>query len=162
MPSDLLTVVALGLAALGLLGSVLPGLPGALLAWLGLLVYNLAGGLSTGRMILLTLATGLTLVALVANILGAQLGARRAGASWWSLLGGVLAIPVGFLIFALPGAIVVPALVVSGIELLRARRVAASVQAGLGFVVGWFLATAIELLIALALLMVLVGQILLR
>ena len=114
----MLTIVLLALGALlmaaGLIGCVLPVLPGPPLSWLGLLLLDLAYG---GEPFSAWFLVGTALLALVATLLDfvvPALGASRAGATragvWGSVAGMILGTiflgPFGMVLGALLGALV--------------------------------------------------------
>ena len=127
-------VVALLMLA-GLIGSALPLLPGTPLILAGALIYAVATSFTpvgVGRLVVL--AT-LAVIGVVLGHVATALGVRGAGGSRWAMLGalggglaGLLVPPVGLLVGPLLGAI--------GVELARTQRLADSVRAGVGAVVG--------------------------
>ena len=86
---------------LGLLGSVLPGLPGVPLIFASALVYAYLTDFEIVGPLVLVLLGLFALLAFVADFLGTTYGARRFGASSWGTVGGA----VGGLIGALAGAL---------------------------------------------------------
>lgn len=83
---------------IGLVGSVLPGLPGVTLIFLSALIYAFLTGLDVvGAPVLLILFVFAT-VAFVADLFATSYGARRFGASNWGTVGGAVGGLVGALI----------------------------------------------------------------
>ena len=127
-------VVAILMLA-GLVGSAVPVLPGTPLIVAGALVYAVATDftpIGIGRLVVLGL---LAVAAAVLAHVAAALGVRGAGGSRWAMVGalvgailGLAAAPAGLLLGPLLGAIVA--------ELVRTHRLATSVRAGIGAVVG--------------------------
>lgn len=123
----------------GVIGTVLPGLPGVPLVFAGML---LAAAVESFRVVSVTvvlLLAGLTLLSLAAEYAATLLGVRRAGASAWAVAGagigavlGVLAGPLGILLGPLLGA--VAGELVARRDLRQAGR--AGVAAWVGFLVG--------------------------
>ena len=82
----------------GLVGSVLPGLPGVTLIFLSALIYAFLTDLEVvGTPVLLILFVFAT-VAFVADLFATSYGARRFGASNWGTVGGAVGGLVGALI----------------------------------------------------------------
>src|ERR687898_1196721 len=82
----------------GLLGSVLPGLPGVTLIFLSALVYAIITDFRTvGAAILLVLFI-FAAIAFVADFVATSYGARRFGASNWGTVGGAIGGIAGALI----------------------------------------------------------------
>lgn len=83
----------------GVLGSVLPGLPGVPLVFLSALVYAYLTGFEVVGGWVVALLGVFALLALVADFIGTSYGARRFGASNWGTVGGM----VGGLVGAVAG-----------------------------------------------------------
>jgi uncharacterized protein len=86
---------------LGLLGSVLPGLPGVPLIFAAVLVYAYVTGFEVVGALVLVLLGLFALLAFVADLLFTTYGARRFGASNWGTIGGAIGALVGALLGAL-------------------------------------------------------------
>ena len=86
---------------LGLLGSVLPGLPGVPLIFAAVLVYAYVTGFEVVGALVLVLLGFFALLAFVADLLFTAYGARRFGASNWGTIGGAIGGLVGALLGAL-------------------------------------------------------------
>src|ERR687890_439064 len=85
-----LLALTLVLMFVGLLGSVLPGLPGVTLIFLSALVYAIITDFRTiGAAILLVLFI-FAAIAFVADFVATSYGARRFGASNWGTVGGAV------------------------------------------------------------------------
>jgi uncharacterized protein len=93
-----LLVLTLVLMFVGLLGSLLPGLPGVTLIFLSALVYaTLTDFRSVGAAILVVLFI-FAAIAFVADFVATSYGARRFGASNWGTVGGAIGGIAGALI----------------------------------------------------------------
>src|SRR5215212_9998009 len=100
-----LLALTLILMFVGLLGSVLPGLPGVPLIFLSALLYAILTDFrSVGAAILVVLGI-FAAIALVADFLATSYGARRFGASNWGTVGGAVGGIVGALIGLIFGTI---------------------------------------------------------
>jgi uncharacterized protein len=123
------------LFAAGLVGSVVPWMPGPPFVLAGAVVWALATDFETlgwGRLAILAALTALSVVLEFATT---AVGARRYGASRWGMLGaivgalvGVFFGPVGLIVGCVAGAV--------GAELVRGSELAASVRSGVGALVG--------------------------
>ncbi len=82
---------------LGLLGSVLPSLPGVPLIFAAALVYAYVTGFEVVGALVLILLGLFALLAFVADFVGTAYGARRFGASNWGMTGGAIGGLVGTL-----------------------------------------------------------------
>lgn len=141
---------------LAAIGSVVPGLPGALFAVLGALVHRwlLPGMLSTWGIGLLL---GLAMLAWLSDALATSLGAKFGGATRSGMLGAALGGFIG-LFFGPPGLLLGPFLGAIGGDLYAKRtELKALVRSGAGATLGVLLALLLRLgLLSLMLLVVLV------
>lgn len=99
-PSDPLLWITLAVIFVGLVGSILPGLPGVPLIFLSALVYGFVTGFEYVGGWVLALLGLLAVLALVADFVATSYGARRFGASWAGTLGGLVGGIIGTLIGA--------------------------------------------------------------
>src|ERR671920_2596288 len=93
-----LLALTLVLMAVGLLGSVLPGLPGVTLIFLSALVYAIITNFRTVGAAILVVLFIFAAIAFVADFVATSYGARRFGASNWGTVGGAIG--------GLPGALI--------------------------------------------------------
>ena len=93
-----LLALTLVLMVVGLLGSVLPGLPGVTLIFLSALVYALLTDFRTVGAAVLVALFIFAALALVIDFVATSYGARRFGASNWGTLGGAIGGIAGALI----------------------------------------------------------------
>lgn len=102
---SMVTLLA-GLAiVLGLLGVIVPVLPGLLLCWVGVLVWALFGGAGPGRWVVLAIATVVALAGTVVKYAWPGRSLKRTGVPTTSLLaGGALGL-VGFFVIPVVGLI---------------------------------------------------------
>lgn len=124
-PTAFYYVIAAVLVVVGLVGTVLPALPGLPLIFAGMLLAAWAGDFQHVGVPMLVLLGLLTLVSLGVDFWATALGAKRVGASrkaiWGAMLGtfaGLFFGPVGLLFGPFAGALVG--------ELLHRRRLGSS------------------------------------
>jgi hypothetical protein len=127
-------VVGLLLAA-GLVGAVVPFVPGTPLILAAAVVHAVATDFTpvgAGRLVILG---ALAAAGAVLSYAAGAVGARRAGGSRWAVAGalaggvvGLAAAPVGLLLGPIVGAVLV--------EIVRTRRPAESLRVGVGTAVG--------------------------
>jgi uncharacterized protein YqgC (DUF456 family) len=129
-------ILASGLIALGLLGTLLPILPGTVIAFAGIVVHKLLLGEASVSWEFVAIAFGITLLTLVIDAWCTWWGARRFGASWKGALGAVLGGLFGLIFFNLPGLILGPIAGAVLFELLDNRSGPEAARAGAGTVVG--------------------------
>jgi hypothetical protein len=97
LPEGTLLVVTLIAMFVGLVGSVLPALPGVTLIFISALVYAFFTGFEVVGGLVLALIGLFAVLALVADFVGTSYGARRFGASNWGTAGGAIGGIVGAL-----------------------------------------------------------------
>ena len=133
----------------GLFGLIIPVFPGVLVIWLAALVYGLVTGFDTlGIVIFFLITLGFLAGAIVDTVLMAALS-RQQGASWWSILLGMLAGLLGTLLFPPIGGLIAAPAVILLLEYLRARDWNKAWQATLGLVMGWGLSFLVRFAIGL-------------
>ena len=144
---------------IGLIGTVLPIIPGTILIFAGALLYALVDGFQVVGWPTLVVLGVLAVVATTADLWASSIGAKIGGASGWSVVIGLLAGLVGFVIFTLPGAIIGAILGVLLTEIVRVGDWRQALKAGSGWVVGWILSTVVQLGIGLIMVAILVWQV---
>lgn len=95
------------LVVVGIVGTVLPLLPGAPLVFVGLLIAAWAEGFQKVGWFTLSVLALLTLLSLALDAFASSLGAKRMGASWAALFCAAVGALVG-LFFGLPGFVLGP------------------------------------------------------
>lgn len=144
-------VLAALLVVAGLVGTILPVLPGALLVFGGLYLAAWADGFARVGAVGLAIIAALGLLALAVDFAASVLGAKRVGASPQALAGAALGGLVG-LFLGIPGLILGPFLGAVAGELLARRGLLQAGKVGLGTWLGLLFAAIAKL--ALAFLMV--------
>lgn len=127
----------------GLLGTLLPAIPGAALVLVGALVHAAFHGfdpVGPGRLLVLAALAG---VAYLADYAAGALGARRFGGSGWAVAGAVAGALVG-LFFGIFGLILGPILGAVAAEWLRSRDAETSLRSGVGTALGLLLGIAFK------------------
>jgi len=150
MSMDALTVVGVVVGLLflaGLVGSVVPWMPGPLFILAGALLWAIAtdfAGIGPGRLVILGVLAALTLLL---NFVVGALGARRYGASRWGVVGAVVGGIVGLVMgpLGLVGGTVVGA--IAG-EIMRGADVEGGIRSGFGALVGLLAGLVADLVIA--------------
>jgi len=144
---------------IGLVGIILPVVPGSILIFLAALGYALLDGFHTVGWITLLAMGLLAAAATTADIWATSMGARAGGASGWSILAGMVGGLVGLLFFSLPGSIVGALLGMFLVEVLRVKDWRKALKSGGGWLLGWLLSTVIELALGLVMVAVFVWRV---
>jgi uncharacterized protein YqgC (DUF456 family) len=151
--------------AIGLIGVILPVVPGVGLIWIVILIYALAERFATIDWITFAVLTVLGAIGVSADLWMSQVGAKAGGASPWSLLvglllGGIGAI-VGSLFFgigAIPGAIIGAVVGVVIAEWHRREDWNEAFRVGGGWLAGCALSGVVQLIIAILMVLIFVWQ----
>lgn len=141
--------LALAVMLFGLLGLLIPILPGLLIIWAASLGYGLYAGFGVSGWIIFALQTVLMLVgSFVDNIL---MGGRayKEGAAWWSILLALVAALIGQFVVPLPiiGGVLLAILVLFLTEWLRRRNPKEGWKAVRGLLTGCGWAVGIRFII---------------
>jgi len=147
---DFLAVAAVALLAIGVVGSVVPMVPGALLSLSGVYFY----WWMTGEPGTVTLAafTALGLLIVAVDYLAGAISAKAGGASWLSTgLASVVAVVTMFLTGPL-GALVAVAVTIFVVEAFRGQSRSAGARAALFATVGMLGSTFVQVVMTTAML----------
>jgi uncharacterized protein YqgC (DUF456 family) len=127
--------LALVVMLVGVLGAVLPGLPGAPLILVAAVVHKLYFGPAGASGWVLAILAGLTALSVLLDYLASIYGAKRLGATWRGTVGAVVGLLIGVW-FGLPGVLLGPFAGAVLFELAGGRSWTESGRAGLGAVLG--------------------------
>ncbi len=157
--------LAVGVMLIGLVGGLLPGIPGVGLIWVAALVYGLSTGFSSLSPWVFAVITVLGLVGATADIWVSNASGRATGASWGALLAGTVlgfvGMGVGFLflgIGAVPGALIGSLAGVLLVEYRRRREWEGALKAGAGWLVGYVVSAIVEFMLGLVMVLLFVWQ----
>jgi len=152
MPGSVgLWLLAALLVLVGVLGSVLPGLPGVPLVFAGLVVAAWADDFQRVGWIVLILLGLMTLASFVIDFVATSLGAKRVGATKLAIAGALLGTLVG-VFMGLPGLILGPFLGAVAGELISHGKIEQAGRAGLATWVGLLFGTLAKLALAFTML----------
>jgi uncharacterized protein YqgC (DUF456 family) len=122
----------------GLVGTFVPGIPGAPLILAAAVGHKMYFGEKSVSFIALALLVFLTLLSLLLDFLGSMVGAKKMGATWRGVLGATIGAVVG-IFFSLPGLILGPIIAAIALEMAGGRAWRESAQAGAGALLGLIL-----------------------
>lgn len=143
----------------GVLGTVLPIIPGPIVIFVAALIYAVLERFQTiGWPTLLVLGV-LTVLATTADVWASSIGAKMGGASGWSIVAGLVGGLIGLVVFSLPGAIIGAVGGVLLIEIIRVRDLRTALKAGSGWAIGWVLSTILQLVTGLVMVVIFVWQV---
>jgi uncharacterized protein YqgC (DUF456 family) len=146
--------VAVVFILIGVIGIVVPILPGMLLVWLTLLGYAWVTEFQIVTPWMLVFLTGIALATGTASIWLPYLGAKRLGAAKRSVVLGFIGGIIGTFIIPLIGTIIGYAVGIIIGEMLKHRDLRVAIRTSIGGVAGWGISTIVELAGALTILIV--------
>jgi uncharacterized protein YqgC (DUF456 family) len=155
--------ILIAVMLIGVLGTILPGIPGASLILVAILIWGFATQFAGLGWAVATISIILILSAGI-ELLGAYWGARRFGASKWGQIGSIVGMVTGFLglLPALPlGGPLVGILVGAALgafigeffyrrDLPMSDRVRQSAKASWGIIIGSVVGNVVEFILAIA------------
>lgn len=136
----LLYVLAALLIVIGIVGTIVPALPGVPVVYLGMFLAAWAGDFTQIGWVTLTVLGVLTALSLLVDLLASLLGAKRVGASGWALFGAAMGTLVG-MFFGIPGLILGPFVGAVLGELIAGSTVRRSTVVGVGAWLGFVFGT---------------------
>jgi uncharacterized protein YqgC (DUF456 family) len=131
----------------GLVGTIVPALPGVPLVFAGLLLGAWAGEFVHVSWTTVGILGALTILAWLIDFLAAAMGAKRLGASQRAFWGAAFGAVVG-MFFGIPGIVLGPFVGAVVAEISAGRSVHQASRAGYGAWIGVVLGTAAKLAIA--------------
>ncbi len=154
--------IAVAFILVGIVGIIVPILPGMLLVWFTVVIYAWRTGFEIIGWPTLTIVTLIALITGLSNIWLPLLGAKKTGAAKRALFLGVVGAILGTFLIPIPllGTVIGYALGVFLGEFLKQRDVRLAFKASLGGVAGWGISTIVEISGALLILLIFVVQVL--
>jgi uncharacterized protein len=146
-----LWILAIALIVVGIVGTIVPALPGAVAIFGGMFLaawIDSFAKISVGTVVLLGV---LTAFAFVIDILAALLGAKRVGASRLALVGAALGAVIG-LFFGLPGLLLGPFVGAVIGEYLTRQKLDQAARVGFGTWIGLLVGALAKLALAFTML----------
>jgi uncharacterized protein YqgC (DUF456 family) len=129
----------------GIVGTVLPILPGLWLVWIAALVYGLVAGFGSAGIAAMAVITALLIGGTAASVYVPQRGAAGAGVPWWGQLVALAAAIAGFFLIPVIGALLGFAVGILVVALLRTRDVGAAWAATKATLLGMLKASGLQL-----------------
>jgi hypothetical protein len=139
------TGLGLVLAVAGLIGCILPVIPGVPVSYLSLIILSLAKDWEPFSATFLVVMGGLTILTLVLDYAVPAIGARKVGASKWGIWGSILGMLIGLIFFPPFGLFIGGFTGAMAGELYAGKSGDQAFKAGLGVFVGNLLAIALKM-----------------
>jgi len=135
------------LIILGLIGCIVPALPGPPLSFIALLILAIAHGFTpplTSKLILIMLMAMIVVTAL--DYVIPATGAKKYGSSKWGIWGAILGMIIGIIYFPPLGMIVGAFLGAVAVEMLVGKSSKEALKAGWGVFIGTLFGTILKLI----------------
>lgn len=150
MESVIVNVVVWAIILIGLVGTVLPALPGVGLIFSGILLHSLFFGFGEIGVVTFVSLAFVALLSIIFDFLASAYGASRFGSTRWGVAGSVVLGIVGIMTFNIPGLVLGIFLGAVVAEMLFARKdLRRSLRAGWGSVLGFLGGTVLKLILGL-------------
>ena len=151
LETQIIYIIAGILIIVGLLGTVLPALPGLPLMFCGMLLGAWAGDFKEVSVWTIVLLAILMLVSVGVDFLATLLGAKKFGASKKAMLGAAIGTLAVF-VFSIPGLILGPFVGAIIGEMMDGKEWRAATKTGFGTWLGLAIGTALKLALAFCML----------
>lgn len=157
----LLWILVVVLIATGLVGTLLPALPGALLVFAGILLGAWIDHFDRVSITVVVICGVLTLLAWATDYAAALLGAKRAGASRLAVIGAAIGTVAG-VFTGLVGLIFMPLVGAAIGELIAVRNAARAAQVGISTWIGLLLGTLAKVVLTFMMVGIFIAALLIR
>lgn len=147
----LLVCLAIILTFVGVIGSIIPGIPGTPVSYIGFLCFHYSSDSNHLPIWMHVFFIILILAALVLDYVIPIMGTKKFGGSKYGTWGSTVGLLIG-LFFGLPGLIIGPFLGAFVFELIYKRDSKQAFKSALGSFVGFLLSTGIKTILALVML----------
>lgn len=139
------------LILIGIVGTVLPALPGLPLVFAGMLLAAWAGNFEQVGVAVVVILALLTALSVAVDFFATLLGAKRVGASRLALIGSIVGTVVG-LLFGVIGLFAGPFVGALVGELIHGRQIGRAARVGMGTWLGILAGTVLKVGLAFAML----------
>ena len=158
--TNFIQILAYAGMVIGVLGTVLPVVPGPMLVWLSALLWAWGDGFHVVGWPTLLILLLLALAAEVSDVVLAGMGAKKGGASWQSMVAAGVAAIIGLLIFNVVGAVIGAFL---GLLFWEARRHGGEWRqawnASRSFILGYLAAIIVKIFFVILMLLLFIWQV---
>lgn len=142
------TLVVAVVMVIGVVGTVVPFLPGIAIVWAAALVYGLIVGFGpVGIAVMIALSLGV-IVSIVASVLVPRRMAERHHVAWWSQVAAVAGAVIGFFVIPVVGVVVGALVGLFGAELATRRDAGLAWQGTMAVAKGFGIGVLIDVALA--------------
>lgn len=152
MSETILIIISFGLVLIGLVGVVLPLVPGIIFSWFGFLLFAYATSFTVISLKLVLIFLGLTALSVIFDAVAPLLGAKKYRASKFGILGSFAGFLLGILFLGPLGALLGPLAGAFLGEYFSGREPREAMQSVRGAMLGFLAGTLVKLVIILIML----------
>lgn len=149
METILFAIIGSLLILTGLVGTILPVLPGLPIAWLGFFIYAIGTHFERISITALIVFSAITALIMLLDFVAPLLGAKKYRASKYGILGAFLGTILGIIVFGFWGIILGPFLGAFLLELVSNRRPQEAFKSAFGTFVGFVIGSLIKIILIL-------------
>ena len=143
----ILAIVCTVLMIIGLLGVILPFLPGIPVAWLGLFIYAIGTGWERISVTTTVVFAILTVLSLILDLIAPMLGAKKYKASKWGTLGTFIGFVIGIATLELWGIILGPLIGALLGELIAGKSTGQAFKSAMGAFMGFIFGSLTKIIL---------------
>ena len=137
------------LILIGLIGALLPAIPGVPIAWLGLFIYAIGTGFERISILTVAIFFGITVITLTLDFVAPMLGAKKYRASKLGVAGAFVGFVAGVILLGFWGVILGPLVGAFLGELIASRKPKKALGSALGAFLGFIAGTLIKIVVIL-------------
>lgn len=146
--------------AVGLVGAIVPLVPGLLLVWSAVFAYAaFVDGWQAIHPLIFVLITLITIVFTTADLWLPLVGSKKTGASAKTMVLGVVGAIAGTFLLPILGTIIGYVVGILAAEFLRHRDARPAMRASFGALLGWGVGTAMELVGSILVILIFVARV---
>jgi uncharacterized protein YqgC (DUF456 family) len=149
METVIFAIICAILMLVGLVGVVMPYLPGIPVAWLGLFIYAIGTDWERISVTTIIVFAAITVFALLLDFIAPLLGAKKYKASKWGIIGASIGLFLGIIIFQMWGIIIGPLLGAFIGELIAKKPAGQAFKSALGTFVGFIFGSLMKIVLIL-------------
>jgi len=138
-------ILSIILFAVGILGTVVPVLPGAILIYVGMVSYGFMTDFSTLDVNFFLIQALVLLLIFAVDFIASVVGTQRFGGSKQAIWGAAIGTVLGIIFFGPLGIVTGPFLGAVAAELLRGESLNLAVRVGFGTIVGFLGGTFLKI-----------------
>ncbi len=154
-----IVVFAYILIFIGLIGSILPAVPGASVILVGVFIYAWHTGFEIVSWGVIFVLLSLTLITQILDYLASMYGAKKFGAGRWGIVGALAGGVIGFIAAGVIGIIIGPFIGAFLLEMMQGKSVNSSLKIGFGTVIGFIGGTIGKFVISFTMVLIFFWQV---